>query len=57
MTDNADDAQTLRLLRAFMKIEDLDARRIIIRLTEAAASGASINVENFDLASEMSKLN
>lgn len=49
MTDDARDAQALRLVKAFMKIQDFDARSIIVRLTEAAARGASVKTENLDL--------
>lgn len=42
---NADpvDLQSLRLLRAFVRIQELDVREAIVNLTEAAAEGGNID--------------
>ena len=40
-----DDAETLRLIRAFYKVKDRKARRIILAVVEAAAGGALLKIE------------
>jgi hypothetical protein len=40
-----DDAEGLRLMRAFHKISDPEARRIIIKIVEATAQGAALKVK------------
>jgi hypothetical protein len=40
-----DDEEALRLLKAFCKIRDPEARRIIVAIVEAAARGASVKIE------------
>lgn len=40
-----DDQEALRLVRAFYKIRDREARRIIVAIVEAAARGASVKIE------------
>lgn len=43
MDQNFFDVQSLRLLRAFFKVRDHDARELLIHLAEAAERGASID--------------
>ena len=40
-----DDAEALRLIRAFCKVRDRRARRIILAVVEAAAGGALVKIE------------
>ena len=46
MIYDSGDAEALRLIRAFHKISDPEARRIIIKIVEAAAQGAALEVED-----------
>ena len=39
------DTEALRLMRAFYQIDDPETRRIILAVAEAAAEGATLNVE------------
>lgn len=39
------DAETLRLIRAFYRVRDQRARRIILAVVEAAAGGALVKIE------------
>ena len=45
MIDDFGDAEGLRLMRAFHKISDPEARRIIIQIVEATAQGAAPKVK------------
>jgi len=45
MIYDSGDAEALRLLRAFHKISDPEARRIIIQIVEATAQGAAPKVK------------
>lgn len=40
-----DDQEALRLMRAFYKVRDREARRIIVAIVEAAARGAAVKLE------------
>jgi len=40
-----DDQQALRLMRAFYRVRDREARRIIVAIVEAAARGAAVKLE------------
>lgn len=42
------DAEGLRLLKAFYKVADREAREAIITLTEAAGQGAKITSQSID---------
>jgi len=42
MIYDSGDAEALRLIRAFHKISDPQARRTIIKIVEAAAQGAAL---------------
>ena len=46
MIYDSGDAEALRLLRAFHRISAPEARRIIIKIVEAAAQGAALEVED-----------
>jgi hypothetical protein len=39
------DTEAVRPMRAFNKIDDLDTRRLILELVEAAAMGSAVKVE------------
>ena len=43
--DEQDDAETLRLIRAFYRVKDRTAREIILAVVEAAAGGALIKID------------
>jgi hypothetical protein len=43
--EQCNDAETLRLIRAFYKVRDRNARRIILAVVEAAAKGALVKIE------------
>jgi hypothetical protein len=43
------DAELLKLLRAFAGIEDPEARQLILKITEAAARGASLKAVVYPL--------
>jgi hypothetical protein len=45
MIYDSGDAEALRLLRAFHKISDPEARRIIVKIVQAAAQGATLKVK------------
>jgi hypothetical protein len=45
MRNSVLDFETLRLMKAFEKIRDPHARRVIIKVVEAAAKGAVLRVE------------
>jgi hypothetical protein len=45
MIYDSGDAEALRLIRAFHKISDPEARRIIIQIVEATAQGAAPKVK------------
>jgi len=45
MIYDSGDAEALRLIRAFHKISDPEARRIIIKIVQAAAQGAALKVK------------
>jgi hypothetical protein len=47
-TDSVEEG--LRLLRAFLEIEDTEARRVILSIVEAAARGAAVKFEHAELA-------
>ena len=59
MTQDARDIQLLRLLKAFARIEDSESRALILKITEAAARGASLKSTPFpfDLSDPETKLN
>jgi hypothetical protein len=40
------DAETLRLVKAFCRITDPEARRIVLSIAEAAARGAVVEMES-----------
>jgi hypothetical protein len=40
-----EDQEALRLMKAFYKVSDREARRIIVAIVEAAARGASVKIE------------
>ena len=40
-----DDDEGLRLIKAFYRVRDREARRIIVAIVEAAARGASVKLE------------
>lgn len=49
MKDRPSDTETLRLVTAFFDIQDQETRRLILLMTEAAASGAPITAETMHL--------
>jgi len=45
MSDDTANLETLRLINAFRRIHDPKARRLIIKVVEAAAEGATLKVD------------
>jgi hypothetical protein len=45
MNNKSSDLETLRLVTAFFKVTDPEARRIILAIAEAVAGGAKITSE------------
>jgi hypothetical protein len=43
--EQREDAETLRLIKAFSQVKDRKARQIILAVVEAAARGALVNIE------------
>jgi hypothetical protein len=50
------EAEALKLLKAFLRIEDPQARRIIIAIVEAAARGTMVRIEELAATDTLSEL-
>lgn len=55
MSPSPNEAETLRLVTAFLNIRDPDARRIILAIAEATASGAPIMADALAMLTSRAK--
>jgi hypothetical protein len=55
MSHDFEDAEALRLMRAFHQVKETKTRRLIIAITEALARGAVVNISGPEQKSELPK--